>query len=658
MRRPFNALSFHTSLVVALTFLVYGQLFAADDTSGNEVTTTPVVVTAQRFETSIETAPVNITTISAEDISRSNLSTLSDVLETVPGIYVSNLFGISGSKAKVDLGGFGGNNGQNTLILLNGRRLNDVDLQGANLAAIPIESIAQIEIVHGSSTVLYGDNAVSGVINIVTRNGFDGKQAKLKLQAGSFETQRLSGDLRTNKNNTALSLAFDALKSNGYRHNSAFDNFSLITEISKERADFNYGARVNASRDDFELPGALDEATFKDDPRTSTQPLEKGKERRLSIEGYFSGDTYAGELTLSKKHQEATVFGDTAADLSTLSITPRAKRQYGSHSLLAGIDLYHSKLETDAEFTNFFPPPATVENVSDTTRKSFALYITDTMAINETTSVNFGVRHQRVKLEIENDGNIGGKADDSSDDKLNAADISLTHKHRYGGQNYVRLARSFRSPVLDEMWDYFSGTINLLEAQTANHIEIGTRQTFANGLSLMANLFRMNITDEIAFNGTTNVNLDKTRHEGLNININHALNKTITVSAGLAARKATFRQGANKGNTIPQVPERKMTLSGNYQIDKSSQLGLNAIHTGERYFGDDYDNSGKKMPAYTQLNLSYSRAFEKWKLRMLIQNLNNVSTADSGYYAWWLTPPYTYYPLPDRALYLTFEGDM
>ncbi|MDX1813037.1 MAG: TonB-dependent receptor plug domain-containing protein, partial [Gammaproteobacteria bacterium] len=209
-----------------------------------------VVVSATRFNASIDTAPVNITTIDAKEISRSNLTTLSDVLETVPGVTVSNLFGISGSRAKVDMGGFGGNNGQNTLILLNGRRLNDVDLQGANLATIPLESIARIEIVHGTSSVLYGDNAVSGVINIVTKNGFDGKQGKLKLQVGSYQTQRLSGDLRSQQDDTALSLAFDGLKSDGYRHNSAFNNFSLISEISKERGERNYGARINVSRDD------------------------------------------------------------------------------------------------------------------------------------------------------------------------------------------------------------------------------------------------------------------------------------------------------------------------------------------------------------------------------------------------------------------------
>ena len=664
-------ITINNNLFTVSSFIVASALSTAsiaddvttDSTADNTNTAAPVVVTATRFATSIDTAPVNVTTITAEDIARSNATTLSDVLKAQAGVSVSNLFGISGSKAKVDMGGFGGNSGQNTLVLLNGRRLNDVDLQGANLAAIPLDSIAQVEIVYGSGTVLYGDNAVGGVINIVTKNGFDGKGGTLKLQAGSFQTQRLSGDLRTMTNNTALSVAFDGLKSNGYRDNSAFDSFSLMTEASRERGNSNYGARINASREKLQLPGYLDEATFKSTPTASTGTLEQAQERRFTIEGYFAGEGLAAELTLSKKRQEATVFGDTLAELSTLSFTPRANRQYGNHNLVAGIDLYHSRLEANAEFTNFFPPPTLILNDSETTRDSYALYITDTVNFSDSTSLNFGARHQQVKLDIENDGTLSGQVNDNSSDKLNAADITLSHKHNYGGRNYVRLARSFRSPVLDEMWSYLDGSITLLDQQTADHLEIGTRQTFGNCMKFSANLFRMNITDEIADNGSANVNLDKTRHDGLNLNIGGAVNTQLSLNAGYAYRKASFRAGPNDGNIVPQVSKHKLTLSGNYQLDAKRQLGINAMRKGKSYFGNDFGNDGKQLSGYTQVDMSFTQQFNDWKARVLVQNLTNVSAADTAYYtyAFWLTPPedqYSFYPLPERAVYITLEGEL
>lgn len=660
MKTTNNNLFAVSSLILSST--ISAAAIGADNDTTNIAA--PVVVTATRFAASIDTAPVNVTTITAEDISRSNATTLSDVLKAQAGVSVSNLFGISGSKAKVDMGGFGSNSGQNTLVLLNGRRLNDVDLQGANLAAIPLDSIAQVEIVHGSGTVLYGDNAVSGVINIVTKNGFDGKGGKLKLQAGSFQTQRLSGDLRTMASDTALSLAFDGLKSNGYRDNSAFDSFSLMTEASRERGDSNYGTRINVSREKLQLPGYLDEAIFKATPTASTGTLEQAQERRFTIEGYYADEGFAGELTLSKKHQEATVFGDTLAELSTLSFTPRANRQHGNHNLVAGIDLYHSRLEANAEFDNSsFAPPAMLLNDSKTTRDSYALYVTDTIKVSDATSLNIGARHQRVELDINSNSNTSGQTSDSGSDKLTAADITLSHKHNYGGRNYVRLARSFRSPVLDEMWSYFYGTLNPLASQTANHLEIGTRQTFANGMQLSANLFRMNVTDEIAFDGNANINLDKTRHDGLNLSVSGAVNTQLTFNAGYAYRKASFRAGPNDGNIVPQVPKHKLTLSGNYQLDEKRQLGLNAVRKGKSYFGNDFANAGKQMPSYTQLDMSYTQQFSDWKARILVQNLTNINVADTAYYAYafWLPTPvdqYSYYPLPERAIYITLEGDL
>ena len=124
-----------TSIISASTIAANST---TDSTTDNANTAAPVVVTATRFAASIDSAPVNVTTITAADIANSSANNLSDVLNYQAGVSVSSLFGISGAGSKVDLGGFGENGGQNTLVLLNGRRLNDLDLDGVNLAGIPL----------------------------------------------------------------------------------------------------------------------------------------------------------------------------------------------------------------------------------------------------------------------------------------------------------------------------------------------------------------------------------------------------------------------------------------------------------------------------------------------------------------------------------------
>lgn len=612
---------------------------AADDTTN---TTAPVVVTATRFATSIDTAPVNVTTITAEDIANSSADTLEDILNYQAGISVTTLFGIGGAGSRVEMGGFGENGSQNTLIMLNGRRLNDLDLDGVNLSSIPLESIAQIEIINGSASVLYGDNATSGVINIVTKNAFDSEHASIKLQTGSFQTQRITTNMRKRAGDTALTLNLDSIKSNGYRDNNAYENFSLFGEASKEQANWNYGARINLSRERTGLPGALTEAAYRAD-RTATNSADKANESRTNIEGFLIGDNIATELAVSKKHQEyvSTDFGlfESQADLTTVSLTPRVNRQYGSNSIVSGLDIYRSKLSAESTFSS-----------QDAKQESYAIYLTDAIVLRKNTDLALGVRHQKIKLTADGSNN-------NRDDSITSWDVTLGHKHNYGGRNYARVAKSFRTPVFDEMWNYFTGNFNLIKPQTGRHYEVGTRQSFDNGMQLDANLFRINLDDEIAYDNATfnNINLDKTRHDGVNINLRTTIAKQTIVQAGLAYRKATFRSGAYDGNDVPLVPRKKLSLSAQHRLDKSRTLGLNAVFTGKRPLANDDNNVGKMLPSYTRVDLNYTQQFKGWKGRIKIQNASNVKVANFGLYR---AASNYYYPLPERAIFLSFEGDL
>lgn len=625
---------------LVFTSLVNTSTIAADSDTAN--TAAPVVVTATRFAASIDTAPVNVTTITAEDIANSSASSLDEILSYQAGVSVTNLYGVTGSSAKLDLGGFGENGGQNTLILLNGRRLNDLDLDGVNLASIPFESIAKIEIIHGNSSVLYGDNATGGVINIVTKNALDGEHASIKLQAGSFQTQRLAADIRKLAGNTALSLAFDGRQTNGYRDNNDYENANLSGELSQEEANWNYGTRLHFSREKTGFSGALTETDFKTDP-TASSTEDKAKETRNSIEGFINNDGLAVELAVRKKHQEyiSTDFGlyEAEADLTTVSLTPRINRQYGSNTLVGGFDLYHSKLGAESTF-----------NSQDAKQKSYAVYLTDAIVLRKNTTLNLGLRRQKIKVTA--DG-----ANNDRDDSISSWDFTLSHKHNYGGRNYARIAKSFRTPVFDEMWNYFSGSFTAIKPQTGRHYEIGTRQTFDHGLQLDANLFRINLEDEIAYDNASfsNTNLDETRHDGLNINLRTAISRQTSLQAGYAYRKATVQSGLYSGNDIPLVARTKLTVSAQRQFNKDRMLGLDAVYTGKRRLANDDNNVGDMLPAYTRVDINYTQQFNGWKGRIKVQNATNIKVANFGLYR---AATNYYYPLPERSIYFILEGEL
>ena len=322
--------------------------------------------------------------------------------------------------------------------------------------------------------------------------------------------------------------------------------------------------------------------------------------------------------------------------------------------MVAGIDVYHSNFDTLAVYES---PFFNSRDTRDIKQDSYGIYITDTVAVTERIVLNLGLRNHTLSVKA---NDIGGGLENKRDDKINSWNITLNRKHRYGANNYIRIAKSFRGPVLDEMWNFTTAEFTLIKPQTGLHYEIGTKQTFTNGFKMDANIFRIDLKDEISFDLATfnNINLDKTRHDGLNVNLRAPINDNLNIHVGYAYRNASFQSGPNDGKTIPLVPDNKFSVSANYQLNKTQQFGLSAVRTGSRYFGNDDTNAGKQMSPYTRLDANYTQRFNTLKARVKITNLTDVKAADTGFYRTSTPNPYYYYPLPERAIYLTLEVDI
>lgn len=618
--------------------------------------TAAIVVTATRFATTIAAAPVNTTVISAADIRNSTADTLSQLLEQQPGVHVQNLFGLSGARSRLDLGGYGAAAAHNTLLLLNGRRLNDVDLGGANLAAIPLASIERIEIIHGSSTVLYGDNATAGAINIVTRDGNAATRTTVAVQAGSFATRQLELATARAAGDNTFSAVATGRTSDGYRDNSAAENSNALLTMTRQGANRTLGARLFLSDEDVELPGALNEPEYLATPTAAgSASLETADERRITAEGFMVGNHWSAELAWRNKRQNATIYGDTRAELSTVSMTPRYRRRLAAHEVISGIDIYYSTLAAHGTFGGAFP----AENDSDTTRNSIAAYASDRYRFHGgTTQAEAGVRVQYSGLEISNTDVLAATdSRDSRDDTLLAWDLGLHHDLGENTRGYLRAASSFRFPVLDELWSYYDGSIALLKPQTATHLEAGLTALRGDRQRATLTLSATDVDDEIGYDAGSfsNVNFDPTRHLAATLALDARPLANWTLHGAYDYRRATFRSGSHKGKVIPEVPLHRLTLSGGHRLSDRQHLQASAVYTGERYFGDDLDNIGRKMAAFTRLDLSWRYQVGGYSLRAAVTNVTDAHDADAGYYGSWSANPYFYYPLPGRGYYLTLE---
>ena len=203
----------------------------------------PLYETPMRYDEFESRTPASISVITREEIENSGAQTTIDLFRSEPGIVVRDWTG-NGTSAQVDIRGFGEQGGMNVAVMVDSRRVNEIDLSAVDWTQIPIDRIERIEIIRGGAgAVLYGDNASSGVINIITTSGEGRPYVEYEQKIASYDTdgERVSiGGLTK-----GLSFLVTALRkgTHGYRDNSYFDNMELSSRLNYEvDSDFHLSA--------------------------------------------------------------------------------------------------------------------------------------------------------------------------------------------------------------------------------------------------------------------------------------------------------------------------------------------------------------------------------------------------------------------------------
>ena len=247
---------------LSLVVMALGAMRAVAAQAADEVVMAPVVVTASREAEESNQVPAHMTVIDAGQIETSNARNVPELLEITAGLHVSDIAG-NGRNYQVDLRGFGDSAGANTLVLVDGRRINQPDLSYVDWSLIPLERVERIEILRGGrGSALYGDNASGGVINILTREG-RANQASLKAAYGSYETFQASASASAVGDRWALDLSGSYNDSDGYRDNSATEAEDAGLSAKFDPLD-NLNQRLSGGyhQDETRMPGALRESDF------------------------------------------------------------------------------------------------------------------------------------------------------------------------------------------------------------------------------------------------------------------------------------------------------------------------------------------------------------------------------------------------------------
>jgi vitamin B12 transporter len=241
------------AVLSAAAFTGRAQDAASFGLQNSEAESPEIVVSATRIETPVSEIGSSVTLIPAEEIERKQERTLPDVLRTVPGLNVVQTGGPGGKTSLFTRG----TNSNHTKVLIDGIDANDPSQDGVfDFGQVLTSDIAQVEVLRGPQSSLYGSDALGGVVNIVTKRGEGPPQFRGLLEAGSFETFNQSASVSgsTSRFNYSFNLAhfltddtpvtpLDLLPPGRKRINDSYENTTLSTKLGVDVTEtFNLSA--------------------------------------------------------------------------------------------------------------------------------------------------------------------------------------------------------------------------------------------------------------------------------------------------------------------------------------------------------------------------------------------------------------------------------
>lgn len=603
-------------VLFVIVFLFVPASISAQE-EGDVVTMEETVVTATRDKEEIRKVPANVSVITAKEIEESGATSVVEVLENLESINFVSWSG-NPSQAYIDMRGFGGDNPfGKTLIMLDGRRLNRPDMSGINWLQIPISNIEKIEVVRGASSVLYGDAAVAGVINIITKRGVGKPKANVSVIAGSYGLHDEKVGVTGSAGGLSYALTGENQKTFGYRERSKFASKGAGLNLGYDCSDY-FGTSLNISfnRTDFDLPGSLTKAQKEENPRQAGNLNDDGSNEyvntNLKMEA-FLGDL--GNFDINFMYGKKDITADMASwgtyavtDINTYGVIPRYiyEKEFFGHNnkVILGFDYYDETLDKD-KFGDKEKQNKTHE--AELTKESMGYYIRDEFNILDELILNIGYRNERTKIKgketkISNSSTV---FDDEKIHKGEAYEASLVYLIGKNSKVFTKYATVYRYPFLDEQAAY-SGYgsdqfLTDLEKEKGESYEVGTQFNPVANMKIGLTLFRIDMEDEIVYNNSTwrNENLDKTRHEGAEFSISYKLENLGKFYGNFIYHDAEFTSGQYNGKKIFLVPKEMVNAGLEIYLPYSFMLRPEMRYVGKCYQGGDKTNTSEQVDDYT-----------------------------------------------------------
>lgn len=600
-----------------------------------------VVVTASRYEEDVQRVPSSLIVLTRQDLESSGASSINEAIARLTGIIGRpSLYG--GNEISLDLGGFGDAASSNSVVVIDGVPYKQGDSSEIRLSSLSLDQIERVEIQRGASTVLYGEGAIGGVINIITKAnttqvtransgvvsvGFGSKNTKEEKAAATFVNDGLminyAGLNRTTNGFRQLSNSKD-------RNN----NISMQLRMDVARLGLNY-----AETSEFaQTPGGLTYAQYAVD-RTAAQPESLANNTwnrgQSSSSGLFAEadiQDILWRLDFKRRNRDysalAVQYGNpvnmtfsTNSDFVSFMGTKVSKLSVGKNSLVFGTDHVSWKQGRN------YPDSSDKVNLIS---KSSALFVKDDLDLDRHgLRLSAGYRSEQLQKsqDILPPGGAFAPGLSSNNATLTGWEFGLSKEINPANSLYVRRSQSFRLPNIDEIGSApWLGTGPApLNPQTAQENEIGWKFRLRESTRINVRYFWTHLINEIIYDPsqTAVINLDPTKRQGVDLDVSQTINHQLLIGGIISHKVATFRSGANAGNTIPMVPTQTASLRAVWKLAEHHTISAYANLLGSQFVAGDFSNQSSKIPGYSTADLRYAYQLQEWEASLVVRNLFN-----------------------------------
>jgi len=618
-KKIFLAVSFSALVISQPSNAVIGPI---------KITLNPTELSSNYFNEVDTFAPFSSEVYTQDDIKNSKATNIYDFLSQNTSLSLAPSSGNRFSK-KISARGYGLTIGSHNLVVtLNGRRLNNIDTSGPEIAGVNINDIERVEITKGSGSVIYGDSAMAGAIHFYTKKNI---QTKISTTSGNYGVSQTSASVGINDEKIDLNISLDNSKHDGF-HKAATGGVKDKGKQTKSSIGGTYttdgGTEISLdlyrTNSDIRYPNYLSDAQFEADPTGS---------------GSGSRYTYRDAESSTTNFKVKRNWGENFEFTTNRSAIDKESRNFYSYSG-ATVDNYkydyksndylltytNGDIKIDSG-VNIFDGKRTVESTSvssrNTTSKENLGVFSQLQYFRNDSVFTVGARSEKVdyKYSPESGTALSGEYD------LNAFDIGINTSLSPNTTIFTNYNHAFQAPLIDRFFisatwpatgQVFNGFVRPSKSRTFN---IGLNHLTDNSKTKLT-LYRSNIKDEMFLcksNAASdcglygdNLNLDKSHKQGLELQNKYVFSPKWSTGLNYAYTIAKIDSddkgaGALNGKTNPMTSKHNISASVIYSLSNKTNMTLTQKYRSEAFAEEDYANIfTKKQPEYNSTNFNFS----------------------------------------------------